>query len=493
MKLASTGFLLASAVSAIVLSICGAPSAMAQEADQPVPETLQDEDDRQIVVIGNRTIIASLKDVEVEQIYDGDRAASYSVSTIGELLDRVTAENGDSATSVLVNGQPVSDIGDISDFPIEAISRIEALPKGAASRIGGNAGQRAYNVVLKPSVKTITATTSVQSATEGSWRNFKGEALFTYIKGQDRINLTLRAADSDFLYDSDRNVSPFAEFIPYSAVGNLIPQSGTEIDPALSFLAGQLVGSVALPSGNITPALADLLTTANRLNPSNLSNFRTLRGSSQPYEANIAGSKKLATWLTLSFNGRLNWSQSVNQSGLPAARFLIPASNAFTPLSRAAILALNDPTRPLQNISDTTNGNLSATLNANFGPWRVTVTGRHDERSRTYANERVSGTFIIVDASTNPFDGTLAARIPVTVRTTHSNTKTTQLTEDIEGPLFDVPAGSVRVRAGIGMLWSRLDGDDSIGGAERKFRRKELTTKAGITIPLTVRRQNIWH
>lgn len=469
----------------LALIIGATPSAFAQAADQNKLKTPDDEDDRQIVVIGNRTIIASLKDLEIEQTYDSDRAASYAVSTVGELLDRVTAENGDAAPSVLVNGQPVSDIGDVSDFPVEAISRIEALPKGAASRIGGTAGQRAYNIVLKPSVKTITATASVQSATEGAWRNYKGEALFTYIKGQDRLNLTLRAADSDYVFDADRNVNPFAEFIPYSAAGNLIPQSGTEIDPALSIFAGQLVGTVALPGGNIRPTLADLLSGANRVNPSNLSRFRTLRGASQPYEANIAGSKKLAAWLTLSFNGRLNWNQTVSQSGLPAARFLVPVSNAFTPLSRSAILALNDPSRPLQNVSDTTNGSISATLNANFGPWRVTVTGRHDERNRTYANERVSNSLITVGAATNPFDGTLAAQIPITLRTTRSRTKASQITEDIEGPLFDLPAGAVRLRAGIGMLWSRLDGNDSIGGTARKFRRKELTTKAGITVPLT--------
>lgn len=484
----TTAYALLSACSVLSLTSGVAYAQEASKVEQPSPVEDKLQDNRQIVVIGNRTIIASLKDVKVEQTYDADRVGSYGASTVGELLDDLTAENGDAAPSLLVNGQPVSDIGDIADFPVEAISRIEALPRGAALRIGGTAGQRAYNVVLKSSVKSATLTASGQFATEGEWRNYKGEVLFTYIKGQDRINVTLRASDSDFLFNDDRNITLLPEFIPYSAAGNIVPQFGLEIDPVFSGLVGQTVSSIALPSGNPRPSSADFLSGANRVNPSNLGSFRTLRGATRPYELSIAGNKTLAPWLTLSFNGRLNWTETTSQSGLPAARFLIPANNQFTPFSRPVLLALNDPNRPLQNVSETTSGTLSATLNANFGSWRVTVTARHDERDRTYSNKRVgtiSGGLITVDAATNPFDGALAGLIPVTSRITRSKTITRQITEDAEGPLFNLPAGSVRLRAGIGMVWLHLDASDSNGVADLSFRRRELTTKAGITIPLT--------
>lgn len=479
---------LLSACSILTLMSVAAHAQEASNVEQPGTEEKQSQNDRQIVVIGNRTIISTLKDVKVEQTYDADRVESYGARTVGELFDNLTRENGDASPSVLVNGQPVSDIGDISDFPVEAISRIEALPRGAASRIGGSAGQRAYNVVLKSSVKSATLTASGQFATEGEWRNYKGEALFTYIKGQDRINLTLRAAESDFLFNADRNIALLPEFIPYAATGNIIPRFGSEIDPVLSNLARQTVSSVALPNGNIRPTLTDLLNGANLINPSNVGSFRTLRGAAKPYDLSLAGNKTLAPWLTLSFNGRLSWSETTNQSGLPAARFLIPANNPFTPFSRGVLLALNDPGRPLQNVNEATSGTLSATLNANFGPWRVTVVGRYEERNRTYTNERVGsipGGLITVDPAANPFDGTLAGLIPVSIRATRSKTTTSQITEDVDGPLFGLPAGSVRLRAGIGMVWSSLDSSDSTGLSDRSFRRRELTTKAGLTIPLT--------
>lgn len=484
-------FALVSACSTLGLLFCGVSSAHAEETqtiEQPDPDPLPEEDNQQIVVIGNRTIIASLKDVKVEQTYNENRIVSYGVSTIGELLAQISAENGNSPLPILVNGQPVYNIGDIADFPVEAISRIEALPRSAASRIGGQSGQRAFNLVLKPAVKSVTFTTSGQFATEGDWRNYKGEAMFTFIKDQDRINLTFRAADSDFLFESDRNVIPIAEFIPYAAVGNIIPRTGTEIDPAFSTLAGQTVSIIALPEGNINPTFSDLINGVNQANPSNQGNFRTIRGATQPYEVSIAGNKKLATWLNLSFNGRLNWSETTSQSGLPAARFLIPETNTFLPFSVPVILALNDPDRPLQNVNDATSGSISATLNANFGSWRVTVIGRHDERKWIFTNERVGlipGGVINFDSAINPLGGTLAGLIPVTTRTSRNKTTTSQITEDIEGPLFNVPAGPVRFRAGIGLVRSSLDASDDTGTSDRSFRRNELTTKAGITIPLT--------
>jgi hypothetical protein len=199
-------------------------------------QDLDDRDENRIVVIGDRSVIASLQDIPVEQTYDEDSIDSYAVSTVGELLDEIRSENGDAEPSVLVNGQPVSDLDDIADLPVEAISRIEALPRGAAQRVGGAAGQRAYNVVLRPSVKSATLTGSYETASEGGWSNIRGEALFAYIRGQDRISLTLRGANSGTLFESERDFVPRTERYPYSPIGNIVPAAGAEIDPVLSAL-----------------------------------------------------------------------------------------------------------------------------------------------------------------------------------------------------------------------------------------------------------------
>lgn len=465
------------------------PSARAQEAQQPAPapNSAEDaQDENRIVVIGNRAIVAPLQDLDPEQTYNEDDVASYAVSTVGELIEEIRNENGDDQPSVLVNGQPVRDLGDVADLPVEAIARIEQLPRGAGQRIGGGAGQRAYNIVLQSSVKSLTATVSQEAATEGHWGNSKGEGILTYIRGQDRLNLTLRGADSNALFEADRDIVPRTESTPFSPYGNIVPVIGTVVDPALSALVGQPVSVVALPYNVTNPTLAILAAGANRTNASERSRYRTLRGATRPYEVALAGNKTLTDWLSLSVNGRLSWSENESFSGLPSARFVIPASNPFSPFSNSVALALSDRSHPLKSTSDNTSGSFVATLNATLGQWHATLASRYDERQRDYVNEFTApfvGGAGTLDAATNPFDGTLASRIPVTSRTSHSDTSTTQFNADAEGPVLALWAGPLQARFATSATWVTLDANDTSG--DRAFRRHEYLAKAGVTVPLT--------
>lgn len=481
--------LLASACSISVVALAAATQVIAQEPQQPSPpaqpEPDPEIDESRIIVIGNRAIVASLQDIEPEQVYSEGDVASYAVSTIGELLDEIRSENGDEDPTILVNGQRVADLGGISDLPVEAIAGIEQLPRGAGQRVGGAAGQRAYNIVLRRSVQSVTGTASHELATEGDWGNTKAEMLLTYIQGQDRLNITLRGADSDPLFESDRDLVPRAETYPYAPLGNVIPFSGTEIDPALSALAGQPVSVVALPAGVSSPTLAALLVGANQTHRSARSDFRSLRGAARPFELAIAGNKTLTEWLSLSVNGRLNWARNDNYSGIPSARFLIPAANPYSPFSRPVYLALSDPSRRLRNTSNSTTGNLTATLNATFGAWDATAVGRYDERERDYISFFTGslGGDGTVDAATNPFDGGLAQRIPIGSRVSRSKTTTKLLSADAQGPLLMLWAGSAFARVGASATRVELDASDTSGN--RTFDRSEYMATAGITVPLT--------
>jgi hypothetical protein len=467
-------------------------AASAQESGQPAEQSAEpqaapqgEQDERRIVVIGQRIIIAALQDVDPEQTYDEDRVGSYDVSTVGELLDQVRDENGDNDPSVLVNGQPVRDLGDIADLPVEAIQRIEQLPRGAAQRIGGTSGQRAYTGVLKPSVKSATVTLSREQATEGGWGMSRAEALLTYVHEQDRLNLTLRHSDSDILLEADRDIVPRPQTFPYARLGNVLPFSGTQVDPVLSARFGQPVTIVAL-NGNALPGVADLLAGANQTNPSDAAFYRSIRSASRPYEAAVAGNKVLSPELTLSFNGRLNWNKNESLRGLPSGRFLVPATNPYTPFSTPVFLTLNDPARPLVSTSDTTTKSFTATLHGNFGSWHATLLGNYNERESTFVSELngfFSGGFFTVGPATNPFAGTLPGLIPVTSRTSTSHNIDRQVSGDAEGPVFHLPAGPLLARAGASALWTTFEGLDFFG--PHGFDRRELTVKAGVTIPLT--------
>jgi hypothetical protein len=451
------------------------------------PAPNKEDGDQQIIVIGQRAIVAVLENVEPEDTYDEDRIASYAVSTVGELLDEVRSENGDDQPTILINGQPVRDLGDVSDLPVEAVRRVEQLPRGSAQRVGGAPSQRAYNVVLLQSLKSATTTVSRLEATEGGTGQTKGEQLLTYIQGQDRLNLTVRGSRTDVLLESDRGIVPRPETFPFSGLGNILPAGGaTQVDAQLSAIAGQTVTVIGL-DGTAQQSLSGLLAGANLPNRSDAPRFRSLRPGARPWEVALAGNKQLADWLSLSFNARLSGSEAESFRGLPSGRFLIPASNPSTPLGSAVFLALSDTSRALTTVSKTDSGLLSATLSATLGEWHANLLARYESRGSrvvSQVNGSFAGGFFTVPASTNPFDGTLAALIPVTERVSLSDNEERQVSGDAEGPLFTLPAGAVLGRVGLNALWTRFSAEDVFGGP-RSFSRSQWTATGGLTIPVS--------
>lgn len=443
-------------------------------------------EDSQIIVIGPHTIIASLRDIPVERTYDDKRIASYAVSTVGELSSRIFGENGDEAPTILVNGVPVSTISDIADFPVEALQRIEALPRGAASRVGGQPGERAYNIVLKPKVHSATLTASKQIATEGHASSLRGEVLLTLVKGSDRINATFRGSDTDPLFEADRVVTPLPQTAIFSSLGNIFPLNGNEVDPVFSALAATTVGTIALPAGLTRPSLAQFLPGANMVNPGNFPAFRTLRGAGTTYEFNVTGSKSLAAWLTLSFSGRLNWNDATSYDGLPAARFLIPGGGPYSPFSRSVVLAVDDPSRPLRSTSRSNGRSFSVTLNAFPGKWRASLTARTDTRNTTNSNDLITGLtggFAVYDPAIDPFTGRLARQIAVTRNVAHSVSTTNEVVFEAGRPLFALPAGTIRLNLVGGVVLTELDANDPTN-KRTVFSRRDGTARAILSIPL---------
>lgn len=448
--------------------------------------------DRQIVVVGDRAIVSQLSDVAPEQDYEEDRIASYGASTVGELVNQIQDENGDDQPAVLVNGQPVSDIGDISDYPVEAVRKIETLPRGSAARVGGGSTQRVYNIVLKPAVKTLTVTGSREIATEGDWGLSRGEAQLTFIRKRDRINLSVKASQSDNLFETDRNLVRPDSIIPFAPLGNVISFRGTEIDPALSALAGSLVSTIALPQNAGTPTLASLVPFANKVNDSRIGDFRTLRGASQPLEASLSGNKTLAPWLSLSFNGRIGRTTASSLNGLPTARFLLAADHPASLFTTPVVLALSDASRPLRYDTRSDARSLTASLIATRGPWQGTLLGRYEQRERasgSILNGTVAGGLIAIDPTINPFADGLAALIPLSVRTTRNKTTAREVRLDVQGPLFGLPAGTVQVRGGGALGGGTLDATDQ-QGRDLRIERNDWTLRAGVTVPLTSKAGN---
>ena len=101
-----------------------APSlAQAQDASSAIP----------IIVVGRRPLYV----VPERTLGEGDISA-YGVSDVGELIDQIASENGETPDQpmILVNGKRVGGLADISNSPPEVVSEVQVLPRGAATRIG---------------------------------------------------------------------------------------------------------------------------------------------------------------------------------------------------------------------------------------------------------------------------------------------------------------------------------------------------------------------
>lgn len=177
--------------------------------------------DNTILVIGARPL-----DSTVERSLDAADVTAYGADSIGEVLDEITAESGDTADEVvlLVNGRRVSGLGEIEDLPAEVVSEIGVLPPGSGREVGGNSTQRVYNVVLRRSADIGTARVGWRTATEGGWNSRYGGLSFTHVRGPRRLNATVRVRDDDILLESERDVVQPASAGDEAAFRSLAPE-----------------------------------------------------------------------------------------------------------------------------------------------------------------------------------------------------------------------------------------------------------------------------
>ena len=68
-----------------------------------------------LVITGQRLVFG----IVPERTLDEDYISGYGLGTVGELLEEVTAENGETPDEpvILVNGEPVAGLGEIEDYP----------------------------------------------------------------------------------------------------------------------------------------------------------------------------------------------------------------------------------------------------------------------------------------------------------------------------------------------------------------------------------------
>ncbi|HET9639446.1 MAG TPA: MoaD/ThiS family protein [Allosphingosinicella sp.] len=460
---------------------------------QPPAEPPAESDRNEIIVTG---IPLELQGIAPERSLDADQIDAYGVSTVGELFEQVLAESGESDNGpvVLVNGERVSDLGDAADYPVEAVTRIDILPRGSAARVGGAPQRRVVSITLRKKLLSLTATAGYRFATEGEWTGHKAEALFTRINGPRRINVALRIRREDRLLESERGLVQPQPSRPFDRLGNVVADprfAGSEIDPALSALAGGIVTRAAVPPGNSSPTLQSFAAVAGQVNVTDLGDFRTLRPGTDNLEMSLSAADRLAPWLRATLQARLSYDESESRLGLASGTFVLPAGTPFSPFTRAVGIAAYGPD-PLRQRSSGYSALVTLGLNADVGNWQLNFTGNYNRSDRRTATDRqdsqqASQPILLTDPAGNPFDGSLGERLAILSDRSRSLLSNGNASLRATGSPFSMPAGQATMTLGAGLNFNEVIARNSITGRRRYYRSQRDLFVNG-DIPLASRR-----
>lgn len=217
----------------------------------------------EIIVIGQRQDLVA----GAERSINAADMSAYGLSTVGELIDEIAIEEGESAgdVEILINGRLSRGRSSIEDYPPEAVERIDVLAPGAAGKSGGSNTARAINIVLRPQSRVLAARGTARAATEGGWGAAMGDLGLTAIDQPRRINVTARVTSENSLLESERGIDQ-------------------ELDA-----------------------------------PDGLGRLRTLRGARDRFEVGFSASDQPTSWLNASLNVKLARADTDARLGLSAA------------------------------------------------------------------------------------------------------------------------------------------------------------------------------
>lgn len=448
---------------------------------------------REIVVFGRRDD-GSIEGIAPRDELDEDDIDAFGLDSVGEVIDELSANVGRSgdAPVILINGEVASGVDDISDLPPEALQRIQLLPPAAAVRYGAPRTRRVINVVIKRRFRQATALAQGSKATAGGGRRANAELRWTAIKGPSRSNVALKLEGSDPLFEDERAIVSAADQFPLSFSGIVLPQPlfGTQIDPALSALAGQPITVADVPAGMTSPGLADFLATPNRATPGDLGRFRTLLQRTRRASLNATFARRLSDRLTAQFYVRGDYATSASFNGATETFLLVPGGSRFSPFANDITVA-RYLGNPLKQAVRAGNVDLGGTLNRVAGTWRLTFGGSwvHGEtHSRTDrgldATPLQAGITAGAVSPFGPIPESLLTSLQVDPASRVRDRQAAQF--NATGPLFTLPAGPMIANINLSDSRERSFTSSTLRGVvtERRTARDEGLARGGFEIPL---------
>ena len=483
----------------------GTPS----RARASVPPDEDDDPTQEIVVKGQKPYGSVVGDIPPEIVLSPADIRSYGVNNISDLLDQLSPQTGSGrgrgsgGPVVLLNGRRISGFAEIRDLPTEAIQRVDILPEEESLKYGYAADQRVVNIVLRRRFRALVGQAGGSNATEGGGGSLNPEANLVRINHDQRLSINLRYQDSAALRESQRGIISAAGGQPFDTSRNIGPAfPATQIDPALSAMAGRTVTVAGVPASAATraPGLADFLATANSPNVTDISRFRTLRGSSEQWSSNVVYAHPVFARATGTVNGTLSYSRGEALRGLPGAGLLIPACDPFSPFGGPVTLYRYTGSDPLHQRTEGLTGHLGVSINGDRGHWRWSLTGNYDySDSNTHTQTGLDVSPLQTRISTldpgfNPF-GSLPPSLVggLLVDRADSTTNSGNVQIVVGGPLIHLPAGSISTNIRAGFDEMRLDASSLRSGIAQTtgLTRGNANGQVNLDVPIASKREGV--
>lgn len=408
-----------------------------------------DGSDDEVVVTGTANRNGAIGDIKPEIQLDAATIRSYGVSSVADLIAELSPQlgsgqgRGGEAPLILLNGRRISSFAEIRDLPSEAIARVDILPEEVALKYGVAATRKVINLVLRSRFKARTVELAGKTATEGGQRQGEANVNYLHIRRGGRINLDGRYQAETILTENERDI---------------ISPSAVDVRP-----------------------------------------FRSLSPRSETTSVNIVFDQALTPALSLTLNGRGQYTATDSLNGFSSATLSIPATSPFFTgaismrrlVPEAGVLG-----RKVQNLT----GHLGFNLNAERQNWDWSIIGNYDyadRRIRTDTGADLSllqAAVLLNDPSVNP-----AGPVPSTLlgdqraRLAQAVTQNLSVDAKTTGRIATVPAGNVTTTLRVGLDWQAISSDSLNLGifSATSLNRRIVSTAANIDIPLARRSEDV--
>jgi hypothetical protein len=448
--------------------------------------------------------------VQPDLTLDAAEIEGTGASTVQELVALLGAEistgEPDAPPPIyLANGRRISGFQEISGLPAQAIQRMDVLSPAAALSYGYRPNQRVVNFILRKNFRSVAVEAEETGATAGGRNAERLNGDLFRLAGDERTTAGFDLRRESTLFEGERDIvrAPSATS-PYGLVGNVAGSPfGSEIDPALSALAGGLVTLTRAPllAADGTVPLSAFVAGAGNPELTGVTANRSLLPSLGQGSFKAAITRDLARKVSVTLSVNLEDAQRTSYLGLPATSVKLPAGSPFSPFARDVTVYryLDAPWAQRREV-DAFKGQLGLAANGYVGDWRWSLTGNYDRNdSETVTGRGVDSSawkaaVAARDPAVNPFGPVPRALLKANARDrAKSKSKAAKAELVLNGDVAEIPAGRISstVKVGGERVKQTSDAVRANVPTHSAYDRRAVSVQGDIDVPLASRSREV--